>query len=236
MMRHPITLLGWFVLLAPAVEALAGELPQTTDVARQPLAAQAQRVAEALEWLGRPLSNAEIERLEQAKAADTEAKGVQIIQDVLDPHCLIGVTINAESRVKAQTGPAQPRLMQRGWRTFLVKVHNQAGVTAPLRIESPNAQPIYKRSTGSPDPEPAIDPDDIPNRWMDVAMFNDRPLNPSLSGLEVEYRIIQIHSRDQGPREAKLRFDVGQGTQDLGFRSDVNILFRAEPATEETKF
>ena len=36
---------------------------------------------------------------------------------------------------------------------------------------------------------------------------------------------IQIYSRDAGQREAKIGFDVGQGTQDLGFRSDVDILF-----------
>ena len=32
------------------------------------------------------------------------------------------------------------------------------------------------------------------------------------------------------PREAKIGFNVGQGTQDLGFRSDVDILFTCEPA------
>ena len=61
-------------------------------------------------------------------------------------------------------------------------------------------------------------------------MFNDRPLKRSLSGLSLEYRIIQIYSRDAGKREAKISFNVGQGTQDLGFRSDVDILFTCEPA------
>ncbi len=61
-------------------------------------------------------------------------------------------------------------------------------------------------------------------------MFNDRPLKQALSGLGLEYRIIQLYSRDAGKREAKISFNVGQGTQDLGFRSDVDILFQAEPA------
>jgi hypothetical protein len=65
---------------------------------------------------------------------------------------------------------------------------------------------------------------------MDLAMFRDRPLKKELSGLGVEYRIIQIYSRDAGKREAKISFHVGQGTQDLGFRSDVDILFDCEPA------
>ena len=29
-------------------------------------------------------------------------------------------------------------------------------------------------------------------------------------------------------------FDVGQGTQDLGFRNEVNVLFNCEPAVEVT--
>ena len=61
-------------------------------------------------------------------------------------------------------------------------------------------------------------------------MFNDRPLKRPLSGLGLEYRIVQIHSRDAGKREAKISFNVGQGTQDLGFRSEVDILFTCDPA------
>jgi hypothetical protein len=61
-------------------------------------------------------------------------------------------------------------------------------------------------------------------------MFNDRPMKRPLSGLGLEYRIIQLYSRDAGKREAKISFNVGQGTQDLGFRSDADVLFQAEPA------
>ncbi len=153
---------------------------------------------------------------------------------MLDRHALVGVSVNPESRVKAQPGPAAPTLAQGGWRVFLVKVHNEAGVTAPLRASSPNAAPVYTRSSNKPDPEPSVSQADVRDRWLDVAMFDDRPLNKALSGLPVEYRILQIYSRDTGPREAKLTFDVGQGTQDLGFRSDVDILFQSAPATAVT--
>ena len=42
--------------------------------------------------------------------------------------------------------------------------------------------------------------------------------------------MIELYSRDVGQREAKLMFDVGQGTQDLGFRNELNVLFQCEPA------
>ena len=143
---------------------------------------------------------------------------------------MIGIEINPESRVKAVQGTARPHLVQNGWSVFLVKVNNQAGVTAALVAESPNAAPVYKQSTNQAEPKKSIGPSQIIQRWADVSMFNDRPLLRSLSGLGLEYRVIQIYSRDAGKREAKISFNVGQGTQDLGFRSDVDILFTIEPA------
>jgi hypothetical protein len=103
-------------------------------------------------------------------------------------------------------------------------------VTAKLRATSPNAEPVHKRSTSSPNPAPSIKLSDVPNRWMDIQTFDQQPLSPSLSGLAIDYRVVQVYSRDKGKREATLAFDVGQGTQDLGFRNEVAVLFEAEPA------
>jgi hypothetical protein len=55
-----------------------------------------------------------------------------------------------------------------------------------------------------------------------------------LSGLGLEYQILQVSSRDKGERSAQLSFSVGQGTQDIGFRNDVLILFDALPARAVT--
>ncbi len=63
-------------------------------------------------------------------------------------------------------------------------------------------------------------------------MADSQPMQPALSGLKVEYRILQLYSRDEGKREATLSMNVGQGTQDLGFRSDVPILFTCRPSVD----
>ena len=55
-------------------------------------------------------------------------------------------------------------------------------------------------------------------------------MRPRLSGLGIEYLILQIYSRDAGQRSAVLAFNVGQGTQDIGFRNDIDVLFTAAPA------
>ena len=54
-------------------------------------------------------------------------------------------------------------------------------------------------------------------------------MTANLSGLKVEYAIALIYSSEAGKREATLAFDVGQGTQDLGFRGEVPVLFDIKP-------
>ncbi len=210
--------------------SVGSELPTITGVEFQPFASATERVLEALRFVGAPLSNEDESIVRRALREIDQDAAIERIQSVLDRHCVAGVHINPESRVKVQEGPAKKELMQQGWRTFLVKVHNEAGITPILKAESPNARPQYKRSRGSPEPKLEISTADVAHRFLDIKMFNNRPLNPGLSGLEAEYRIIQLYSRDVGRREATLAFNVGQGTQDLGFRNSVAILFHCVPA------
>jgi len=115
-------------------------------------------------------------------------------------------------------------LTEGGWRTFLVKVHNAAGVTAELKALSPQAMPL----SNAP-------PEQVNDRWLELSLFTGRPLaGPKLSGLELEYRILQLYSRDAGKRSARIAFNVGQGTQDIGFRNDVDLLFTAAATSEVT--
>jgi len=179
----------------------------------QAVALNAKRVVEALEVLGNPLSNEEKARLADGDGGTMEG--------VLDSKCLAVVTINPESRVKAVAGEAKPVLVEAGWSVFLIKVINEAGVTAPLRVTSEQAIPL----AGSPKAK-------LEDRWLDLAIFRGRPLSPTLTGASIDYRIIQLYSRDAGRRAAVLTFDVGQGTQDLGFRSDLLVNFECRPTRE----
>ncbi len=73
----------------------------------QPLAAQAKRVAQALDqMLGAPLSEKQQAELDKALKLDDADAAAVAIQKVLDPLCLAGVNINPESRVKVARGPA----------------------------------------------------------------------------------------------------------------------------------
>src|SRR5262245_51705461 len=68
------------------------------------------------------------------------------------------------------------------------------------------------------------------DRSLHVDMFTNQPMTPHLSGLKVEYAIALIYASDAGKREATIGFDVGQGTQDLGFRAEAPVLFDIRPA------
>jgi hypothetical protein len=214
-----------FGTVCSSLYVCAADLPIIDSEQAQPLKAQVRRVVSALEFLGEPLTGDQQSALDKALRETDKVKAVEDVQRVLDPLCLAQVNINAESRVKVAPGPAKPDLVEQGWRVFLVKVHNQGGVTAQLKLASPNAAPSYKRSTGSKDPKPVVKPEHLPDRWLAVELFDKQPLNQRLSGLDIEYRIVQIYSRDRGKREAKFAFDVGQGTQDLGFRNELAVLF-----------
>jgi hypothetical protein len=195
----------------------------------QPLTAQTRRLIEALDYLGAPIGADDKRAIEAAvSAAD--------IEQVLDRYVLLDVDINPESRVHVTQGRARADLVQDGWRTFLVKVRNAAGVTAPLKVESEQAKRVWSRGpqgfAKNPRPPQTIAAKDITDRWLDASMFDKPPLAPTLSGLELEYRVIQLYSRDAGKREASIGFNVGQGTQDIGFRAEVPILFTAKPAVD----
>jgi len=209
-------------------------LPVISDVERQPFFAATRRLVEALDFAGAPLSDDVRQQIENVAAVPNDKDAVKQLQRILDPLCLAVVNINAESRVKVAEGPVKKELMQQGWRAFLVKVHNEAGINPVLLAESPNALPVYEKGKGARE-EPRKDQklvnvEDVPNRFLDLNMVQREPMKAKLSGLLVEYRILLLYSRDAGQREASLSFHIGAGTQDIGFRNAVPILFNCQPA------
>src|SRR5467141_3042564 len=113
----------------------AQELPVVANVEHQPLAAQVLRLMEALQVVGEPLPASEAAELRKlAEASSAKPAAVLEIQKILDRHCLVGVNINPESRVKAMEGPATAELVEQGWRSFLIKVQNEAGITPALSV------------------------------------------------------------------------------------------------------
>jgi hypothetical protein len=190
-----VLMLGAFAL---ADETVCADLTIVSPVERQPLTAQVKRVADALDQLGVPLKEADRRALEAAIAEKEDEQAVKAIQKVLDAYCLLGVDVNSETQMTITAGPTKKQLVEQGWTQFLVKVHNPKGLRGEFRVASPQAQRLW----GSP-------ASDVSNRWLDLQMFNQQPLLPQLSGLNLEYRIVQLYSRDAGQKEATLSCERG---------------------------
>ena len=187
-----------------------------------------------MDFAGAPLSGDVRQKISDAAALAEDKDATKQLQLILDPLCLAFVNINAESRVKVTEGPVKKELMQQGWRAFLIKVHNEAGINPVLLAESPNALPVYQQGRGSREQprtdDKLVNVEDIPDRFLDLNMLQREPLKDKLSGLLVEYRVLLLYSRDAGQRDVSLSFHIGAGTQDIGFRNAVPILFDCKSA------
>ena len=221
--------------MATFATLLNGKVLAQTRMDLQPFVFQALRLLEALEFLGTPIPANDKSIIETAVSKNDDTT-IGLVSEVLDKYALFKVEINPESRVKVAQGSAKPELWENGWRTFLVKVNNQAGVTAQLEALSPQAKQVFgvrgDGFNGFPkETPPKITKKEIADRWLDLNLYTKQPMKPQLSGLEIEYFIIQFYSRDTGKRAARFSFNVGQGTQDVGFRNEVDILFNCLPST-----
>jgi hypothetical protein len=210
-MRASHLLLGVLLLgiLVPATPAQSA-LPITNPVDLPRLRRHVADLLETLDGLKAPLPAEDAKALRALLKPQRDEDGPDVslsLQKILDGHCLLGVTINPESRVKVARGPRAAQLRRDDAVVVLVKVQNYAGVTQPLAVAGPQVR--------------AGKDDKTDGKWLEVAVNGGK----ALGGHAVEYAILKLTARESGKREATLRFDVGQGTQDLGFRAEVPILF-----------
>lgn len=219
-MRHLLPVLFLVAPLAPAADP-----PPVVKEEGQPVAANVERVLSALDFLGTPLPK----ETHAAVKAAVEKQDAADIQKALDGQVTFAVSINPESRVKVAGGPLAPRLQQAGWTPVLVKITNEGTVKKKLNVTSPQAGTVFG-GQGRNEQDPKADPKGDARRFAQVELYTANPLKAELSGLKVEYAVLLVYSSEEGKREITVGFDVGQGTQDLGFRGETAVLFDVNPA------
>ncbi len=186
----------------PAAVA-AEDWPTVTGPDAQPLIAQAKRLDTALDYLGQPLP-ADTRKALASLTADQGETAVRTVQRLLDPHCLAVVKIDQTGVAQVLPTAKKRSLIEQGWRAYMVKVINQPGATGQLRIDSPNARPL-----------PSSPKEEVAERWLGLLPYTSQPLLPNLSGLGLEYTVVQLYSRDTGDKTATLSFRIegGKGLQ-----------------------
>jgi hypothetical protein len=211
------------IVLAPAMMvsfALAGdrstEDPIVEEVEWRPFREQCRHLLAALDKDDSPLPVASRRQLRALLDRDADDKtAARDVQKLLDPHCLLLVGINAESRVHVSRGPASVRLRRNRETIVLLKIDNKGGVTHALRLHGPELIGAGSRGGG---------------RWLEARLVTERPFAAALSGRQLEYRLLRLTPRQAGKREATFQVDAGQGTEDLGFRAETPILFTIDAA------
>jgi hypothetical protein len=180
--------------------AAASDWPKVESVPAQPLLAQVKRLKQALEQLGQPVPNEISKGINSLDIADAVVTASSI-QEMLDSFCIAAVEIDSKGVSRVIPQEKKVSLVEQGWRTYLVKVINQSGVMGPLRVDSPNARPV----PNGPKAE-------VESRWMAIIPNTAQPMLPNLSGLKLEYTLVQIYSRDSGDRSAEINFRIEGGS------------------------
>ena len=172
----------------------------------QPLLASATRAVEKLRDIGEPLPDDLTSQLAKlADDAQTDAVRSAKVEELLRPYVLADVQIDEQGLTATTPGAAPPRLVQHGWRSFLVRVANPHRLLGDLSAPSnhvlgmvdhhSHASRITLADTLTVVPR-------IESSWLQVKLAGPT----DVSGLDVEYKVISLYSRDGGSRSGELMF------------------------------
>jgi hypothetical protein len=192
------------VLLLRPSALFSAQAGAATKVEPQPYFAGVNRALEALAKLGAPVAAADEEQI-AVLACQGNSVAVDAAEALLDRHTLVRVTIEADGFARVTAAGAPKVLVEQGWRVFLVRVSNPLGVIAPLN--SANSEIPFKSATGDSRAAVLDTVNMVPavsRFWFGFEMYDEPPLDSALSGLSVEYRVIQVFSRDRGRREGQI--------------------------------
>lgn len=146
----------------------------------------------------------------------SEAAHVGNLRTTTEPLTLFRVHINPESRVKLAVVTPPETVVQHRTQRFLVEIHNEARIRAPLQIRA------IDRTASSNEPP----------TWCSIRLVENLLSTSLLTGEEHEWKLMELRCSETGHREVHLEVDAGQGTQDLGFRAAADLLLKCVPRRE----
>jgi hypothetical protein len=185
----------------------------------QPYFASIKRALGVLQKLGEPVAQQHAAAI-AALSQQSDRSAVDAAGRILDQYTLASVSIGAD-RLEITDGGAARTLVEQGWRLFLIRIANPyqrtgrfdvassatSGLTllfgrlTPGRMNGVQASSMAQRSYlfDTLNKAPAI-----AAMWV----MASQPDELDLSGIECEYRVIQLFSRDRGQRRARFNLRV----------------------------
>jgi len=180
------------------------------NIAPQPFFASVKRALAALASAGQPISDDDAKRIE-AFANKSDPDSVAAADALLGKYTVANVRLEADGYARTTPGDAPKALVEQGWTAFLIRVENPLASTAELKVTGANKLTFWTQSTAASRSglwdTVELGPI-IKQVWFRNELYQKAPLGPTLSGAPVEYRILQIYSRDRGSHEMDIDFFV----------------------------
>jgi hypothetical protein len=211
----------------------------------QPYFASIKRALDVLQKLGEPVAQQHAAAI-AALSQQGDRRAVDVADTILGQYTLASVSIGAD-RLEVTAGGAARTLVEQGWRLFLIRMVNpygrigrfeMAGSAAsgltllfgrltPGRMNGAQASSMAQRSYlfDTLNKAPVIEA-----MWV----MASQPDEWDLSGIETEYRVIQLFSRDRGQRRAHFIFRVANtgGDRPADLRGHSEMDFECLPSRD----
>jgi hypothetical protein len=214
--------LGLGILLARPRTLLAHD--RAVRVEPQSYFAHVERIMSALQALGEPFPTGHQKSLLSLAKSGTE-EDIARAEEILHQYTLAYVQLEKDGTARTRPGRARRELVEQGWRCFLVRIENPFGVHSSIDLQtgfeaSPRDSGVIT-SEGSVMSRLGSGNDaasngrgyrravaELSRSWMGYSFFTSKPLASALSGLGLEYLVLQLFSRDRGERSAFLAFQA----------------------------
>lgn len=177
------------------VAADGWEIPDTLEAHRERLVALMSSIG---------VAGHEELRVAAVRAATSLPEASAAVDDLV----ALQVDINPEARVKLRPRTLPESLVRHRSVRLLVEVHNEAGLQAPLRLRA-----LDRSQPGEQEAD-----------WFAIDVVENGESKALLSGAPVEWKLVELRSAEAGTRTVRIAADAGVGTQDLGFRAEVDLV------------
>lgn len=136
------------------------------------------------------------------------------IESYIRNQVLLRVTISPEGRVSVRGGSADTVLIAGQPKLFLLRVENASGGKPAVALQT--------RYSGG---------EHVPFQFELAGKGSEARLR----GSPVDYLVFSITAEQAGRHEITLGLEAGQGSQDLGFRGEVPVLFTVKPTAHPSR-
>jgi hypothetical protein len=214
---------------------------RSPELAHQPYFAGVERAVATSRALGAPLASGDEAEL-VALSANEGSDSIERAEAVLDRYTLARVELDREGYGRTSAGAADRVLVEQGWQVFLVRVHNPHRLQRRLLLSTMSVPGLDQANLTvgtlsvpkSSAPKPSLfDRAEKASLIQSLWLSAELDTTEELAGFPLEYRVVQIFSRDRGERSAYIGFSLVDDAQSIKFgRQGTELIFDCLPSRD----